>query len=182
MALVVACSHTEEALGVATPDRVLGLLDPGLRIRVAGENVLVEAESQDAVARSAASTEPAVPSSESVEEPPVERAVDEFYISIFCCLNDRTGHYCGRTASGITVAPGVVACSLHYPFSTSFIIAGDTSFPNGRSCQDRGGLVTNPNHIDIWFYDCGDQQDPAPGTGWAWLQSVGDYAEVRLTK
>jgi len=102
------------------------------------------------------------------------------YITIYCCRGDPGGQYCGLTASGAQVAKGMVACSPHWPFGTRFIIRGDTSFPDGRVCEDRGSAVTASNHLDVFFHDCGDQQDPAPGTGWAWLAQVGTEALVEV--
>lgn len=103
-----------------------------------------------------------------------------FYISIYCCRNDPGGAYCGTTASGVLVAPGVAACSMDWPLGTRFSIQGDTVHPQGVACQDRGSAVTSPHHLDVFFPDCGIQENPALGTGWEWLQRTGTRVMVEV--
>ena len=118
------------------------------------------------------------------ERPRLERqADDDWLLTIYCRLNDDTGSYTGFTASGIQVAEvdpetgfRMVACSGHWDFGATFLVAGHWPMV----CRDRGSAVINRNHLDAYFYDCGDQEDPAPGTGWAWLQQVGDRAIVEV--
>jgi len=104
-------------------------------------------------------------------------------ITIYCCKNDPGGAYCGTAASGTQVAPGVAACSPHWDFWTRFQIHGGLSYLHDVVCLDRGSAVKAANHLDIWFYDCGDleaEDGPAPGTGWHWLQEVGTQAVVEV--
>ena len=102
------------------------------------------------------------------------------YLSIYCCRNDPGGAYCGATASGHLVAPGMVACAEMYPFGTLFQLHGGSVPPTTFVCFDRGSAVVSPYQLDVWFYDCGNQQDPAPGTGWYWLQRTGTRAVVEV--
>jgi len=104
-------------------------------------------------------------------------------ITIYCCEGDPGGAYCGATASGVQVAEGMAACSTHWPFGTRFQICGG-SIQDWRvvTCQDRGSAVVSRKHLDVHFADCGDQQDPAPGTGWAWLAEVGTQAVVEVVR
>jgi len=60
---------------------------------------------------------------------------------------------------------------------------GQTLEVGGRLvlCGDTGSAIEgNRYHVDIWFHTCGDQQDPAPDTGWAWLQEVGTREMVEV--
>ena len=157
-----------------TPDwRVRSKFDSDIHLRVAA---VVDRETrQEVVAESILETSPAPLQAEG--------GLDVFDITIYCCLNDPGGAYCGRTASGVQVRPGVVACSLHWPFGTRFRIVGDTLHPEGLvECWDRGSGVTLRNHLDVHFEDCGIQEDPDEGTGWWWLQRVGDRAIVEVVR
>lgn len=102
------------------------------------------------------------------------------YLTIYCCLNDPGGAYCGLTASGVQVREGMAACSNHWPFGTVFIIAPGSANERRVVCQDRGSGVLTRTHLDVHFHACGDRQDPAPGTGWAWLQQTGTEALVEV--
>jgi len=104
------------------------------------------------------------------------------YLTIYCCKGDPGGAYCGNTAAQVPVAEGMVACSRHFSFGTRFKIRGDTLHGEGVVCRDRGSAVTARNHLDVFFEDCGDQQDPAPGTGWWWLQRTGTQAVVEVVR
>lgn len=159
--------QTQVALD-GTPDSLLrGRSD----IRVAGEDVVVETE---AIREWPDMLSPRIGA-------PPEGGVDgSWYISIFCCRNDPGGAYCGATASGLQVAEGMVACSRYWSFGTRFRIRGDGLYPAGRTCTDRGGAVTSPFHLDVFFRDCGIQEDPAPGTGWHWLQRTGTRVMVEV--
>ena len=167
----------EEALD-ATPDRILrGLRVPD--IRVAG--LVVRETGQEVVGTSILDAPPAAlqigPKYPSPFKAPRREGVGElFYISVYCCRGDPGGAYCGLMASGLPVAPGMAACSDHWDFGTRLLIADRYLV----TCLDRGSAVTEPNHLDIHFYDCGNQQDPAPGTGWAWLQGVGTRVMVEV--
>lgn len=102
-------------------------------------------------------------------------------ITIYCCIGDSTGAYCPveegdrATKSGTSAQPGTVACD---PARLGqFLRIGNEEY----QCLDTGDAVRG-NHVDVWFYDCGDQQDPAPGTGWAWLAEVGTQAVVEVVR
>ncbi len=98
-------------------------------------------------------------------------ALESWYITIYCCENDPGGAYCSKTALGTQVREGVVACDPRY-LGSRFSL-GESVY----ACEDLGSAVWG-HHLDVWFYDCGDQQDPEEGTGWWWLQEVGTRVEV----
>lgn len=166
-------------LDVGTPDSILrGRFDSGVPLRVAGEPMAVEPMAEGVTSASGFSGHIAYEQSETLLEAPSERGLDGqvFYISIYCCIGDSTGTYCGQTASGVLVAPWVAACSSHHSLGTHFLIAETW----GVVCLDRGGAVSRSNHLDVWFYDCGIQEDPAPDTGWEWLQATGTRVMVEV--
>ena len=161
--------------------------DSGGDIRVAGTGLVDYGEDQEVSeeiprAVPARFREEAIGVREPEREP--RRVGEAFiaYLSIYCCKGDPGGRYCERTASGASVAPGMAACSLHWSFGTVFEISLDSPYRKVVVCEDRGSGVTAWNHLDVFFYDCGDQQDPAPGTGWAWLQALGTRVEVRIVE
>lgn len=75
--------------------------------------------------------------------------------------------FCGYTASGVQVGPGVAACSYNLAFGTQFYILGD---PSGRvwTCLDRGWLADT--WVDVWFY--------SDAEGWAYTSALGDYVTI----
>lgn len=164
--------------------------DTGDAVRVAGDRVVVEERMLEMPTGLAMEAHPVagLPPTEGEigddagDRPGLERQADDdgepWQITIYCCKNDPGGAYCGLTASGVPVAPGMAACSSHWPFGTRFLVAG--RYP--VTCLDRGSAVTQPNHLDIHFDDCGNQEDPAPGTGWWWKAKVGDWAIVEVVR
>lgn len=109
------------------------------------------------------------------ENPYLEEATFTAYLSIYCCLNDDTGAYCGDMASGLRVFDGAAACDPALTATATTLKVGNRIV----QCLDTGNAVYG-KHVDVWFYDCGDQQDPKEGTGWWWLRQVGTYAEVEV--
>ena len=89
---------------------------------------------------------------------------DLFWLTTYTCEEG----YCGATASGLQVVPGMAACSDDWPFGTVFLIAGQWEVV----CQDRGSGVVLPNHLDVFF----DTAEEAA----AWLAQVGDHAQVEV--
>ena len=171
----------------ATPDRILGVLR-GPDIRVAGEVVVSDVKGGrlgerdtglGSLPEGIVGVPEQAPRTHSPSEAPPEGEINGLWrITIFCCRNDPGGAYCGNTASGVQVAPGLAACSVYWPFGTTFNILG--SSPKRVVCLDRGSSVASTHHLDVFFYDCGNLQDPAPGTGWAWLQKVGTRVLVEV--
>lgn len=66
-------------------------------------------------------------------------------ITHYYCIGDLTGTYCGLTASGAPVAPGVAACD---PARLGEVVQVDQ---DTYRCLDTGGAVRG-DHIDIWCY------------------------------
>lgn len=176
-------------LGVvdATPDWLVRGLLPGGGIWVAGERVVVEladalqqyddSDGNENLGWSRSAHDPySAPSEEAVGELSEEAQQFTARLTIYCCKGDPGGVYCGLTASGVQVAPGMAACSLYWPFGTRFRLPSGTIVV----CEDRGSAVTSRNHLDVFFWDCGGQQNPEEGTGWAWLQKVGTQVEVEV--
>jgi 3D (Asp-Asp-Asp) domain-containing protein len=81
------------------------------------------------------------------------------------------GGFCGRTADGSPVAPGVAACDAAY-LGQLFRIQGD---PLARvyRCADTGSAVGGL-HRDIWF-------DTA-AQGWAWIDAVGHVGVIEILR
>lgn len=100
---------------------------------------------------------------------------ETWLITIYCCLNDPGGAYCGATASGVRVFDGAAACDPALTQAATFVKVARRVF----QCVDTGSAV-HGRHLDVWFYDCGILPNPAEGTGWAWLQRVGDRAIVEV--
>lgn len=100
--------------------------------------------------------------------PPPVSAGRYVYITFYCCEGQGCG-YCGTTASGIQVQPGVAACGSNYAMGTKFMIDAD---PTGRvyECLDRGWLA--PNQVDIFFYTREE--------GYQWSAQVGMEGTIRL--
>jgi hypothetical protein len=87
-------------------------------------------------------------------------------VTFYDCLNQG---FCGVMYNGQPVYEGAAACSWDLPLGTRFVIEGD---PSGRIyvCADRGLLANT--WVDIFFYN--------PNDGWAWQESVGRYATIRI--
>jgi 3D (Asp-Asp-Asp) domain-containing protein len=100
---------------------------------------------------------------------PTEAVDERWRITIYSCIPEG---YCGATASGVVVAPGMAACSDHWPFGTRFQIRGDVAHPRGVVCMDRGSGVLDRRHLDI-FFDKAEE-------GWAFLREVGTQVEVEV--
>jgi hypothetical protein len=77
--------------------------------------------------------------------------------------------FCGVTASGAQVGPGVAACSYNLAFGTQFRIVGD---PTGSiwTCLDRGWL--SDTWVDVWFYSNAE--------GYAYTGMLGQYVTIEI--
>jgi len=79
------------------------------------------------------------------------------------------GGFCGYTADGSHVAPGIAACDAAY-LGQLFRIQGD---PLNRvyRCADTGSAVGGL-HRDIWFNSA--------ASGWAWINEVGHAGIIEI--
>jgi hypothetical protein len=81
------------------------------------------------------------------------------------------GGFCGHTADGSAVAPGVAACDAAY-LGQLFRIQGDPANRIYR-CADTGSAVGGL-HRDIWFYSA--------AAGWAWIDEVGHVGVIEILR
>jgi hypothetical protein len=108
---------------------------------------------------------PPPPSPEPTPEPPPDTGGYQLSsrLTFYSCEEG----FCGYTASGVQVGPGVAACSYNLAFGTQFYILGD---PSGMiwTCLDRGWL--SDTWVDVWFY--------SDAEGWAYTGALGDYVTI----
>lgn len=82
----------------------------------------------------------------------VDAEVITVQTSYYACVNDSNipgleGGYCGRTASGVQVEPGLAACTPPLALGDLVLLADGVV----RLCADRmAGWVSWP-HVDVWF-------------------------------
>ena len=103
--------------------------------------------------------------------PPTEGAIDGLWRITFYSAEEGLDGI--LSAEGRALGWGMVACSTHWDFGQRFRLHSDNlEAPIEVVCRDRGGAVTQRNHLDMWF--------PTDRLGRAWLQKVGDRVMVEV--